>query len=58
MYKVILNNNIVKSYPYKIQAIVWCFLNGYVYSGGYDFDNKRYYFLDDSIKIERVKNYV
>ena len=55
MYQVILNNNVIKSYPYKIQAVIWCFLNGYVYSGGYDFDNKRYYFLDDSIKIVNME---
>ena len=45
-YQVIVNNQTVKEYPYKIQAIVYCFLNGYVNTG------RGWYFLDGRVNIE------
>ena len=53
MYSVYVNNVKVKSYKYKIQATVYCFLKGYIYSGGCDFDNDWYYFYDDRVKVVR-----
>jgi hypothetical protein len=32
-YQVIVKNNIVKEYPYRMQAVVWCFMHGYGYAG-------------------------
>ena len=40
---------LVKTYPYKIQAITYCFLNGYVTSG------RGWYFLNEKVKIVKVK---
>lgn len=51
MYDVYVNNVKVKSYPFKIQAVIYCYLNGYVSSGGCDFDNGWYYFLDEKVRI-------
>lgn len=28
---------ILKRYPFKIQCVIWCFMQGYVCSGGTDF---------------------
>lgn len=50
MYQVIVNNTMVKTYPFKIQAIVYCFLNGYVSSG------RGWYFLDEKVKVRKVEN--
>lgn len=41
---------LVKTYPYKIQAIIWCFLNKFVNSG------RGYYFLDPKVEIKEVKD--
>lgn len=49
MYQVIVNNKVVKTYPFKIQAIVYCFMNGYVTSG------RGWYFLDDMVKIRECE---
>lgn len=43
------NMGLVKTYPFKIQAIIWCFLNGYVNSG------RGWYFLDDRVKIQECE---
>ena len=51
MYSVYVNNTKVKSYPFKIQAIIYCYMHGYVNSGGYDMDNNWYYFYDDRVKV-------
>ena len=37
-----------KEYKYKIQAIIYCFLNGYVSSG------RGLYFLHPDVRIEKV----
>lgn len=55
-YNVYINDTVVKSYPFKIQAIIYCYMNGYVSQGGYDFDNGWYTFLDERVKIEKVEN--
>jgi len=55
-YNVFINNTVVKSYPFKIQAVIYCYMNGYVSCGGYDFDNGWYRFLDKKVKIEKVEN--
>lgn len=49
MYQVVVNNKVVKTYPFKIQAIIYCFMNGYVTSG------RGWYFLDDSVKISECE---
>lgn len=38
-----------KSYSFKLQAIIWCVLNGYVSLG------RGRYFLDPNIKIKEVE---
>lgn len=50
MYQVTVNNTIVKEYPFKLQAIIYCFLNGYVTSG------RGWYFLNERVKIKEVEN--
>lgn len=32
-YQVVVKNKVVKEYPYRIQAVIWCFLKGYGYQG-------------------------
>lgn len=32
-YQVIVDGKIVKEYTYRIQAVIWCFLNGHVVCG-------------------------
>ena len=42
---------LVKTYPFKIQAYIWCWLNGYVVNAG------RYgYWLVDKVEIKEVDN--
>lgn len=41
---------LIKSYPFKLQAIIWCVLNGFVSVG------RGQYFLDPSIEIKEVNN--
>lgn len=55
MYNVYVNNTLVKSYPFRIQAVIYCYMNGYVYEGGYDFDNRWYRVLDPRVKIREVR---
>lgn len=45
-YKIKVNNETVKEYRYELQAIIYCFLNGYISTG------RGWYFLDDRVKIE------
>ena len=46
MYKILLCDRIIKEYPLKAQAVMWCWLNRYV------INNYRYGFgLDSRIKI-------
>lgn len=33
MYQIVVNGEVVKEYEHKLQAIIWCFMNGYVYEG-------------------------
>lgn len=33
-YQVIVNKKVIKEYPYRIQAVIWCFLKGYGYQKG------------------------
>ena len=49
MFEVYVNDTLVKSYPYKAQAVVYCFMNGYVNTG------RGWYFLDDRVKIKEMK---
>ncbi len=46
MYNVYVNNELKKSYKYKIQAVTYCFLNGYVTSG------RGLYFLNPKVEIK------
>lgn len=41
----------VKTYPFKLQAVIWCVLNGYVYQQGFGRP-----FLDPKIKIKEVED--
>lgn len=54
-YLVKVNNTKVKEYPFKLQAITYCLMNGYVYTGIDDFRNRELLVLDDRVKIEKVK---
>lgn len=56
-YRIWLINDIgkagycAKEYPYKLQAYIWCWLNGFVVNMG------RYgYRLDGRVIIEEIKN--
>lgn len=49
MYKVYINNNIVKTYKYQIQAVTYCFLNGYVTTG------RGLYFFNPKVQIRKDK---
>lgn len=48
-YKVLVNNTVVKEYPTELQALIYCFTNGYVSTG------RGWYFLDDRVKIEEKR---
>lgn len=52
-----VNGKIVKEYPLKVQAIIYCYLKGYVMSGYDEWDGYKYIeMLDDRVKIdEEVK---
>lgn len=51
-----VNDKTVKEYPYKWQAVMYCYLNGYVYSGLNEWNNfKEIVCLDDRVKIEEVE---
>ena len=45
-YNVYVNNKLVKIYKYQIQAVIYCFLNGYVTSG------RGLYFLNPKVEIK------
>jgi len=40
----------LKSYPFKLQAYIWCWLNGYVYKAG-----RLGYILDERVEIWKVE---
>lgn len=40
----------VKTYPFKLQAVIYCFLNGYVTSG------RGWYFLNPRVEIREVND--
>ena len=44
-------NNVLKTYPHKLQACIWCWLNGFVCWGG-----RFGYFLDGRVKIREVED--
>lgn len=51
-----VNDKIVKEYPYKWQAVMYCYMNGYVYSGLNEWNNfKEIVCLNDRVKIEEVE---
>lgn len=57
-YCVLVNDKVVKTYKYRIQAIIYCLLKGYVYSGTSEWSGKYHSFLDPKVKIrERNRNY-
>lgn len=43
-------NVLAKTYPHKLQAYVWCWLNGYVNKAG-----RLGYILDDRVEIRRCE---
>lgn len=55
MFEIYVNNIKVKTYPFKIQAIIYCFLNGYITTSTGDFKDKQWYFLNPKVKINSVK---
>lgn len=50
-YQVIINDRVIKEYPYRIQAVIWCFLKGYGYQKGNGNDRTII-----GAKIKEVKN--
>ena len=51
-----VKGEIVKEYPYKWQAIMFCYMNGYVYSGLNEWNNsKEIVCLDSRVKIETTE---
>lgn len=32
-YQIIVDGEVVKEYPHKLQAVIWCFMHGYAYEG-------------------------
>ena len=53
MWVVYVDGLPVKKYKYKIQANIYCYLKGFVYSGLGDFYNKEIKALDSRVRIER-----
>ena len=45
MYRIYVNDVLVKEYPYELQAITYCFLSGYVSRG------RGWYFLNPKVKV-------
>lgn len=43
------NSGLIKKYPYKLQAYIWCWLNKFVIRVGNEF------YLDGRVKIKEVK---
>lgn len=33
-YQIIVDGEVVKEYPHKLQAVIWCFMHGYGYQKG------------------------
>ena len=59
IYKVYVNEVLVKEYRYWVQAVTYCLMNGYVYTGsGTDEWNFGYSItsLDPRVKIIKEKN--
>lgn len=50
IYEIWHHNKILKTYYFKIQAIIWCYLNGFVNYG------RNEYWLDENIKIKELKS--
>ena len=48
MYQIQFRDNIIKTYPFKMQAIIWCYIHNFVSTG------HKYTFLDGDIKIVEV----
>ena len=44
------NMGLVKTYSFKLQAYIWCWLNGYVYKAG-----RFGYILDERVEIWEVE---
>jgi hypothetical protein len=56
MWEVTVNGKVVKKYPFKLQAQVYCMLKGYVYFGHDEWNHFReFYVLDNHVKIRAVK---
>lgn len=67
MYTILLTRTIngkryerqIKTYPFKIQCIIWLYLHGWVSSGTADWNNKEYTFIVPpccpDAKVEIVK---
>lgn len=32
-YQIVVDGEVVKEYEHKLQALAWCFINGYAYEG-------------------------
>lgn len=54
-YQVIVNDTIVKEYPFKLQAETYCMNNGYVYQGNDEWNHfKQMTVLDGRVKIKET----
>ena len=45
MSEILVDGEVVKEYIYELQAITYCFMNGYISRG------RGYYFLNTRVKI-------
>ena len=50
MYRIYVNDILVKEYPYELQATIYCFINGYITTG------RGWYFLNPHVEIIRSKD--
>jgi hypothetical protein len=48
IYQVYVNNDLIKEYTHRIQAIIWLMMHGYIYSGN------GLYFMSHAAKIKTV----
>lgn len=52
MFQVFKDNICIKEYPFKLQAIMYCMMHGYVYSGLGDWNFESIIMLDPCVQIK------
>lgn len=50
-YEITRKGRIIKSYPFRLQAVIYCYLKGFVYTGGYG--SQKFYTLDPDVEIKK-----